>query len=369
MFQDLFQETSQACIFRLASRHRWRIVCGSPSMKWRQIHIPKSIKRLAVVLALFALAAYLLGEVFFNVSSNVVALSFRESKEPLAVQSRSGGWKNITAMNVAELDASLHERHREPGLRWCSLAVRRQPRTLAQWVTQGLFGAEVNILWISPDKFDMLTTFKPKFELTTASERLSAENLWFSINANFREPNGKPLGWVYHEGRQVNGPIPAWSGCFFVKQGTPYFGPQSLLDEVPGPIQEGTQGYPSVMKSHTVFPYVKMKDTNHFDGTKISYRSLAGMKKDGTLVFVLSGDGGVMNISEVTEIAKRLEVQHATCLDGGKALQYSIRTGVGIRHFRAYNTTLPFTHRLLVRERSPVYIGARRKAPEIITPP
>jgi hypothetical protein len=126
-------------------------------MKWRQIHIPKSIKRLAVVLALFALAAYLLGEVFFNVSSNVVALSFRESKEPLAVQSRSGGWKNITAMNVAELDASLHERHREPGLRWCSLAVRRQPRTLAQWVTQGLFGAEVNILWISPDKFDMLT--------------------------------------------------------------------------------------------------------------------------------------------------------------------------------------------------------------------
>lgn len=339
-------------------------------MNWRRfrhIQIHPYIKRLAVVLAVLGLVSYILGEMFFNVNSNLVALSFRESKEPLMVHTRNQGWKRATDTSMAELNGALVERHREDGLRWCSLAVRRTPRTLAQRVTQGLFGAELNVIWISPDKFDLMTSFKPKFAPTTAVERLEAENLWFSINANFRDPSGKPLGWVYHQGRQVNNSFPAWTGCFFVKGGVPYFGPKSLLDEVPGLIEEGTQGYPSVMKNHSVFSYVDLQSSKHFDGTKISYRSLAGMKRDGTLVFVLSGDGGVMNISEVTEIARKLDLQHATCLDGGKALQYSIRTGSGAHHFQAFNTTLPLKHRLLAPELAPVFIGARKKAPEIVT--
>ena len=339
-------------------------------MNWRRlrhIKIHPYIKRLAVLVAVLGLVSYILGELFFNVSSNMVALSFRESKEPLMVHPRNQGWKRATDVSMAELSGALVERHREEGLRWCSLAVRRTPRTLAQRLTQGLFGAELNVIWISPDKFDLMTSFKPKFAPTTAVERLETENLWFSVNANFRDPSGKPLGWVYHQGRQVNNPFPAWTGCFFVKGGVPYFGPKSLLDEVPGLIEEGTQGYPSVMKNHSVFSYVDLQSSKHFDGTKISYRSLAGMKRDGTLVFVLSGDGGVMNISEVTEIARKLDLQHATCLDGGKALQYSIRTGSGAHHFQAFNTTLPLKHRLLVPELAPVFIGARKKAPEIVT--
>jgi uncharacterized protein YigE (DUF2233 family) len=121
------------------------------------------------------------------------------------------------------------------------------------------------------------------------------------------------------------------------------------------------------MKNHTTFSYVEMKPDEFFDGSKISYRALGGMRKDGTIVFVLSGDGGVMNVSEVTEIARKLDVQHATLLDGGRALQYSIRTDDGPWHFHAFNTELPFQHKWLERQRSPVYIGARRKAPLIVT--
>lgn len=323
-----------------------------------------------VLLALIAgLVAYGVGEYYFNLSSNIVAVTVKESKLPLEMRLKKGAWKKLTEVTPAELNLSLTERYREEGFRWCSLVVRRQPDGILQRATQGLFGAEVNVLWISPGSFDFHTSFLPKFALTTAEERMDAENLWFSINANFRDPSGKPLGYVYHEGRVVNGPFPKWTGSFFVKGGTPYFGPKSLLDEVPGPIEEGTQGYPSVMRDHKVFKYVDLTPDKFFDGTKISYRSLAGMKRDGTIVFVLSGDGGVMNVSEVTDIAWKLELQHATLLDGGRALQYSIRTDATAWHFHAFNTSLEYQHKLLERQRSPVYIGVRRKAPKITASP
>ncbi|MEQ1751798.1 MAG: phosphodiester glycosidase family protein, partial [Prosthecobacter sp.] len=158
-----------------------------------------------------------------------------------------------------------------------------------------------------------------------------------------------------------------WSGSFFVKGGRPYFGPKSLLDEVPGLIEEATQGYPSVMKNHTIFSYVDLKPDTYFDGSKITYRSLAGMRKDGTIVFILSGDGGVMNVSEAAELARKLDLQHATLLDGGRALQYSLMTEDGPWHFTALNTRLNFEHRWLEPQRSPVYIGVRRRAPQIIS--
>lgn len=322
--------------------------------------------KLLLLLALAgALLAWLAGEVFFNLNSNLVAVSVRDSKAPLQILTKRGEWKPAVALTAGDLDAALIERHRETGMRWATLKVRRAGGTLAS-IAQRVFGAEVQVVTLSADRFDFMTTFQPKFALTTARERMEDGNLWFAITANFRDPKGRPMGWVYHEGRQVNQPFGDWSGCFFVKDGRPWCGPKSLLNEVPGLIQEGCQVYPSVMKNHTTFSYVDLKPDEFFDGSKISYRSLAGMRQDGTIVFVLSGDGGVMNVSEVTEIARKLNVQHATLLDGGRALQYSIRTDDGPWHFHALNTELPFKHKWLERQRSPVYIGVRRKAPVII---
>lgn len=322
--------------------------------------------KLLLLLALAgALLVWLAGEVFFNLNSNLVAVSVRDSKAPLQILTKRGEWKPAVALTAGDLDAALIERHRETGMRWATLKVRRAGGTLAS-IAQRVFGAEVQVVTLSADRFDFMTTFQPKFALTTARERMEDGNLWFSITANFRDPKGRPMGWVYHEGRQVNQPFGDWSGCFFVKDGRPWCGPKSLLNEVPGLIQEGCQVYPSVMKNHTTFSYVDLKPDEFFDGSKISYRSLAGMRQDGTIVFVLSGDGGVMNVSEVTEIARKLNVQHATLLDGGRALQYSIRTDDGPWHFHALNTELPFKHKWLERQRSPVYIGVRRKAPVII---
>lgn len=322
--------------------------------------------KLFLLLALVgALLGWIAAEVFFNVNSNLVAVSVRSSTRPLQVLSKRGEWKSATALTTADVGAAMILRHEEPGMRWTTLKVRRGGDFLAE-MAQRLFGAEVHVVTLAPERFDFMTTFKPKFELTTARERMAEANLWFSITANFRDPKGRPMGWVYHEGRPCNQPFGDWSGCFFVKDGRPWFGPKSLLNEVPGLIQEGSQVYPSVMKNHTVFSYVDLKPNEFFDGTKISYRALGGMRKDGTIVFVLSGDGGVMNVSEVTEIARKLDVQHATLLDGGRALQYSIRTDDGPWHFHASNTDLPVTRKPFERQRSPVYIGVRRKAPQLL---
>lgn len=333
------------------------------------LKIPGCLKWIVLLVLFAGLVVYGLAEYYFNLSSNIVAVSVRDSKLPLEIRLKKDGWKKVAEVTRAELSLAMTERYREEGFRWCSLMVRRQPEGVVQKMAQGLFGAELNVLFISPAKFDFHASFQPKFALTTAVERMQAENLWFSINANFRDPEGKPLGWVYHEGRQVNALFSAWTGYFFVKGDKPYFGSKKLLDSIPGPIQESTQAYPSVMKDHIVFPYVDLAPNLHFNGTKISYRSLAGMKQDGTIIFVLSGDGGVMNVSEVTDIAWKLDVQHATLLDGGRALQYSIRTERGDWHFHAFNTSLDFKHKWLEGQRSPVYIGVRRRAPKIITAP
>lgn len=323
------------------------------------------LKKLLLLALISALLLWLVGEVVFNLNSNLVALSVRSSTQPLQVLLKRGAWKSATGLTPADLASALIERHSEPGMRWATLQVQRHGGILAG-MAQRLFGAEVHVVTLSPERFDFMTSFQPKFALTTAAERMREENFWFSITANFRDPKGRPMGWVYHEGRQVNAPFPEWSGCFFVKDGRPWFGPKSLLDDVPGLIQEGTQVYPSVMKNHTIFSYVELKPDEEFDGSKVTYRALGGMRKDGTIVFVLSGDGGVMNVSEVAEIARKLDVQHATLLDGGRALQYSIRTDDGPWHFHAFNTEIPLQHKWFERQRSPVYIGARRKAPAII---
>ncbi len=331
--------------------------------------IPGCLKWIPLLGLVVAVVIYGAAEYALNLNSNLVAVAVRDSKLPMEVRLKMGGWKKATEVTPAELNAALIERYHEEGFRWCRLVVRRQPEGVLQKAAQGLFGAEVNVLWITPDKFEFQTSFKPKFEPTTSVERMAAENLWFAINANFRDPGGKPLGYVFHESRMANAPFPKWTGTFFVKGGTPYFGPKSLLDEIPGPIEEGTQGYPSVMRDHNVFKYVDFEPNRFYDGMKISYRSLAGMKRDGTIVFVVSGDGGVMNVSEVTDIAWKLEVQHATLLDGGRALQYSIRTDTGPRHFNAFNTTVATKYKWMERQQSPVYIGVRKRAPKILLSP
>lgn len=307
------------------------------------------------------LLAFLAGDYVFNLRSNAHFLVFRDSTAPLEVRLANGEWKLLSSTTIAELDLALDKQAQEPGATWKTCSVRRQAKNWKQQVVQQLFTAEITVIEFDGQAHQFAVSYQDKFALTTARERQDAEKACFTITANFRDPSGKPLGLVVHEGKEVNRPFQAWTGYFFVKDGKPWFGPKSLFEETPGTLQEATQGYPSLMKNHTVFSYVDLAPNRYFDGDKITYRSLAGVKQNGSVIFVLSGNGGVMNVAEVTALAQKLNVQHATLLDGGKALQYSLTMGGVSYHFHAFNTLLDFQHDAFAWEKSPVFIAARRR--------
>ncbi len=314
-----------------------------------------------LVLLLVAFVALWTLDEIYRWRGNLVLWAFKDSEAKLEMMTKKG-WKAVATVSVAELDSTLKDLTTEPGFRVAEVQLRRKPVGIVQTLASVVCESKATVLLISPTQFRFATSFKEQFAVTTARERLDTEAATFAITANFRDPKGKPLGWVYSKGQLVNRPFPAWTGAFFVKGGVPRFGPKSLVDEIAGEIEEGTQGYPSVMKNHTVFKYVDLTPDKYFDGKRITYRALAGTRRDGTVVFVLSGDGGVMNVSEITALAEKLQVQHATLLDGGKALQYSIRAqGLGLLHFRAFNTQVDFGPYWMRSQRSPVYIVVKKK--------
>lgn len=309
---------------------------------------------LLVVLFLLGFADHV-----FNLRSNIFYWLFHETTQPLLVKSFQGEWKPINAFTVAELDRAFVKRAESNGMIWRTLAVKRQAEHWHEHLLQFLLTSKIGVLEISPDRCSLHTSFLDKFAVTTAKERIHTESANFAITANFRDPRGRPLGLVVHEGVTVNRAFPAWTGYFFVKSGKPWFGPKSLFEETPGDLQEASQGYPSLMKNHTVFSYVDLAPNKNFDGDKTTYRALAGMRQNGMLVFLLSGNGGLMNISEVATLAQKLNVQHATLLDGGKALQYSLRMPGYTHDFTAYNTWLDLDSKELEPQRSPVFLVAK----------
>ncbi len=325
----------------------------------------KSKSRGGCVLRLLAFAAlagavlFAIADHYFNLRSNLTYLAFRGTSAPLEVHLSDGTWKNASTLSHHELDRALVKKADANGVTWSRLRIRRKADGALQHLAQTCFNSEVNVIEFVPQHFQFATSFREHFGLTTARERLETGDLLFSITANFRDPKGKPLGLVVHEGQQRNAPFPAWTGYFFVKDGKPWFGPKTLFEETPGLLTEAAQGYPSVMKNHTVFSYVDLAPNKYFDGEKITYRAVAGMRQNGTIVFILSGNGGVMNVAEAAALAQKLNVQHATLLDGGRALQYSLRLAGRTYHFAAYNTELETKWKPLERQRSPVFITVR----------
>lgn len=321
------------------------------------------LARLLIVTLVTLVLLLLVADHVFNLRSNATFVAFRYSQAPLEARLRDGSWKPVASLTAAELDRALVTHVQAIGASWKTLPVKRPPVGFMQKVAQTLFDAEVCVVEFSPQRYVFSTSFRKDLAPTTARERRRAENASFAITANFREPSGKPLGLVMHEGQQVNRPFPAWTGYFFVKAGKPWFGPKSLFEETPGVLQEAAQIYPSLMKNHTVFSYVDLAPNLFFDGNKVTFRSLAGMRQDGTIVFILSGNGGMMNVAEVAALAQKLNVQHATLLDGGRALQYSLSLGGVSHHFTAFNTVLDLDWKGFESERSPVFIIARPASP------
>lgn len=294
--------------------------------------------------------------------SNFYFLSYEGSSKPLEVKVKRK-WLRAREMSSEQLRTAADQIYKSDEARAWRVEVQRTAIGRKQKLARKLIDPEVHIFEFDPAEFefgvfadrDSSGTFHP----LTADQALRGREKGFTINASYFDPHGQPLGLIIDDGQQISREYKAWSGFFFVKNGQPYFGPRSLYEEVPGAASEVIQGYPSVMKNHEVFNYLNKEPDRFFNGSEVTFRALGGVKDDGTVVFIVSGQAGVMTMTEITQLAKLWGVKHATLLDGGKSLQYRFKLGWTTIEFHAFNNSLEigrYWNGRLSPERPPVFL-------------
>jgi len=94
------------------------------------------------------------------------------------------------------------------------------------------------------------------------------------------------------------------------------------------------------MKNGIVFSYIN-KETYPYKKLwrKKTYRNLIGSKSNGNIVIVVSNDGALLSVKEITQIAKKFNVKNASLFDGGIALQYSFKSKNYKNNFSTLNNT------------------------------
>ncbi len=342
-------------------------------MKSKRSRFRSCIGCLGIVVLLLSLIGLIVGMKLdrdFSIRSNFVFLEFRNSREPLAVKLASGKWAVVTKMNSEAMAGALEKnvKRRGDGFRWSTLSVRRKSNIWRESLLNGMVGSEVHVVEFDPEHFEFSPWFEQEGAEFVPSDSLSVlkatgPETRFVVGANYYGPDGQPLGWLVRDGKEIRKQWKSWSGFFFVKGGVPRFGPRSLLESTQGELTQATQGYPSVMKDGILFDYVTKNEDEFFNGSELNFRSLAGVTEDGRIIFVLSGTGGMMDMAEVTRIAKFAGVHDATLLDGGRALQYGLRGPGGKEGFHSFNNTVDWDGlpQRFAPERPPVFLLVRRK--------
>lgn len=332
---------------------------------------------LGCFLGLSALVLIIVGIVFlvcdhhYNLRSNLVYVEFNSSyNKPLQIKVPGKGWEKLDDLNGPDIQKAAKLQFNKQGYRWRTIRIRRTANFFRERAINLVSPCEVHVIEFDPEHFTIKTAFDRmetgRFRDLTAKEvkRKLVPDSVFAINASYFEYKKggavNPMGMIVSDGEQIIPRRPAWSGFFFVKDNQPWFGPTSLFEETPGELTEALQGYPSVMKDGTIFSYLNTtkssgKLNRFFNGKELTFRSLAAVKKDGTIMFVVSGQGGLLNMGETCKLAHALEAEHATLLDGGRALQYEFRRGGHRQSFHAFNNTLEHEGKF-APVRPPVYL-------------
>ena len=149
------------------------------------------------------------------------------------------------------------------------------------------------------------------------------DNTLFSINSSFYDANFNPSGLITVKGKEY-GKTSISSGHFKVINGRAKAGPTSIFNQNKG-VDYSCQSHPSVMKNGMIWDYIIKESKNESYWKYKTYRSLVGQNQKGNVCFLISGNGGLLNIKEIALIAKSNNIVTATCLDAGSALQYAIK--------------------------------------------
>lgn len=155
---------------------------------------------------------------------------------------------------------------------------------------------------------------------STAPKNLT-DKTKFSINSAFYNSDFEPNGLIIENGKEF-GKKSNSSGHFKVINGKAIAGPTSIFSKSKK-VEYSCQSHPSVMKNGVIWDYITNESKNESYWKSKTYRSLVGQNANDNICFIVSGNGGLLSIKEITQIAKENGILTATCLDAGAALQYS----------------------------------------------
>ena len=221
--------------------------------------------------------------------------------------------------------------------------------------------------------FSVVAKVDKNFEFMTAGDSMKYKNLNFTVNGSFYDKSYKHLGAVVIDGKKFGKINKKQKGFFKVINKIPYAGAKnSLFAKIKGKPRYACQAHPTVIGRGYIWGYLKKKNNllNKW-WSKKTYRNLIGMTKNGNIVFIVSGSGGLLTIYEIAKIAKLYGLIHATMFDGGMALQYHFKERAFELSFCPLNNVLTMgngfnnwfenTFRMPFYQTSPVYIGVKTK--------
>lgn len=324
----------------------------------------KKKKRSFPFLPFIVLLVILLGlEQLFNLSSNYI---FYVNNGGALLVKTENGWTTLGNGNAIKLNKIIERED----FAVSSFEINRNRAKLGP--LNDLISGKVMVFeFATANSFSILADADSKFPSLSSSEAMGRFDVNFMVNANFYGSENQVMGELILDKKRYHKESQA-SGFFRVIDGIPYVGPRSIFTDLNGTIEYSCQAFPSVINNGEIFPYV-LEETK--PGSKQwqrkTYRNLIGMKPDGSIVFLLSNQRGILSVKEISQLAKMLGIDRASLFDGGVALQYKLESSEGNISFSAFNNRVDLgkridnyfmeNHRMLFKQRSPVYIGVRLK--------
>ena len=219
------------------------------------------------------------------------------------------------------------------------------------------------------NEFSLYANVNNNLSPTNSSKALKNSKSNFAINTNFYGKTNKIEGELIIDGERY-GNKSNGSGFFKVIDGKPIVGAKSLFANLRGKIEYSCQAFPSVMKNGYIWDYIT-SDIKTYSRLweKKTYRNLIGTKPNGNLVFIVSNNGALLSVKEISLIAKKLGVNNASLFDGGAALQYKFNSPGYNTSFSAFNNTFSLGQRIdelilkysgiTFEQKSPVFLTVR----------
>jgi hypothetical protein len=290
---------------------------------------------------------------------------FMEREAALQVMDQ-GVWTDI---NFAK-HIDLSEQFTHPNTSHKTLKIKRFQSSIPGKLLNFMVAQEINVFFFKPSNdFYLLAAVNDNFSPLNIHEANRRKESDFVINSSFYDPQNNAIGEIIYQGKRFQQKTES-SGYFKVIHGIPHAGPASIFRDIQGSPTYSCQAHPSTIKNGSLFNYIDAESMQSIWKVK-TYRNLIGEMKDGTLVVLASGRGGLLDVKEISQLALLIGLEHATLFDAGSALQYQYHVGDHNVAFSAFNNSFDLgiiADKIMMKllrkkfiQRSPVYIGVKIK--------